>query len=421
MSAVSNQNIAENSNSATSNSNSTCPTCGTPFVCGAIAKQDQCWCMQYPQLSAAQLDNAATCFCSFCLSLKAIRPVNDGSDLFATFQNQLAAKIASKTMPVGALGRLIEVASQLASIQGSLTPQIAKVALWVFAGDHGLAKEGVSAYPQDVTWQMVENFLAGGAAINVFARANNIDLTIVNAGVAHTFEARAQLIERCIGQGTASSLHGPAMSADQARQAISAGYELLVNSDAPVVAFGEMGIGNTSAAALLTARLCKASIEQCIGRGTGVDDAGLAHKTSVLQTVIKNFEAQNTQTLDEPLVIAAALGGFEILMMAGAFLGAAASKKLALVDGYIATSAALLACALNSNVRDYLLFAHQSTEPGHQLALAHLNARPLLDLELRLGEGTGAALAVPLVRAACAFLNEMASFESAQVSHKDTL
>jgi nicotinate-nucleotide--dimethylbenzimidazole phosphoribosyltransferase len=203
------------------------------------------------------------------------------------------------------------------------------------------------------------------------------------------------------------------MSIEQARQAIVAGYNLVYGHDAPLVAFGEMGIANTSAAALLTARFCDASIEQCIGRGTGVDDAGLLHKSKILQTV-----ALGHQHLQDPLQIAAALGGFEILMMAGAFIGAAASKKAALVDGYIATSAALIACELNPNVRDYLVFAHQSTEPGHQIAMAHLKAKPLLDLDLRLGEGTGAALAVPLVRAACAFLNDMASFESANVSDK---
>jgi nicotinate-nucleotide--dimethylbenzimidazole phosphoribosyltransferase len=413
MSAVSKQLAQSTSVKQNGDTNSACPTCGTLFTCGAVAKQTECWCMSLPQLKTEQLSEVAGCFCPFCLRIKAVLPVASDSAEAVGFAEQLATKIANKTMPRGALGRLIEVAKQLATIQQTLTPQVSKVALWVFAADHGLAKEGVSAYPQEVTWQMVENFLSGGAAINVFARLNDIELKVVNAGVAHVFEARPQLIEHSIGLGTDSSLHGPAMTVEQARQAISAGYNLIVDHDAPVVAFGEMGIANTSAAALLTAQLCGATIEQCIGRGTGVDNAGLAHKTKVLQAV-----ALRHNHVQDPLQVAAALGGFEILMMAGAFIGAAASKKMALVDGYIATSAALVACALNTNVRDYLLFAHQSTEPGHQVAMAHLKARPLLDLDLRLGEGTGAALAVPLVKAACAFLNDMASFESANVSDK---
>jgi nicotinate-nucleotide--dimethylbenzimidazole phosphoribosyltransferase len=417
MSVVPNQGAqsapSTSTSTGTESNNSTCPTCGASFTCGALAKQAQCWCMDLPQLATEQIDQAASCFCPFCLRVKAVLPLNDFLAKNIQFAEQLDAKINGKTMPRGALGRLIEVAQQLATIQQTLTPQVDQVALWVFAGDHGLAKEGVSAYPQEVTWQMVENFLDGGAAINVFARLNSIDLKIVNAGVAHVFAARPLLIEQSMGTGTASSLHGPAMSAEQAREAISRGYNLVAEHSAPLVAFGEMGIANTSAAALLTARLCNASIEQCIGRGTGVDDAGLAHKLKVLQAV-----AAKHQQVQDPLQIAAALGGFEILMMAGAFIGAAANNKLALVDGYIATSAALIACKLNPNVRDYLLFAHQSAEPGHQVAMAHLKARPLIDLDLRLGEGTGAALAVPLVKAACAFLNEMASFQSAQVSEQ---
>jgi nicotinate-nucleotide--dimethylbenzimidazole phosphoribosyltransferase len=413
MSAVPNQLAQSTSAKAIDGGNGACPTCGTSFTCGAVAKQTECWCMSLPQLKTEQLSDATSCYCPFCLRVKAVLPISDNSSAAASFAEQLGKKIAHKTMPRGALGRLIEVAQQLATIQQTLTPQVQKVALWVFAADHGLAHEGVSAYPQEVTWQMVENFLSGGAAINVFSRLNGIELKVVNAGVAHVFEARPQLIQNSIGMGTASSLHGPAMSIEQARQAILAGYNLIFKHDAAVVAFGEMGIANTSAAALLTAHLCNASIEHCVGRGTGVDDAGLAHKTKVLQAV-----ASRHGSLQDPLHIGAALGGFEILMMAGAFIGAAASKKMALVDGYIATSAALIACALNANVRDYLVFAHQSSEPGHQIAMAYLKARPLLDLDLRLGEGTGAALAVPLVKAACAFLNDMASFESAHVSDK---
>jgi nicotinate-nucleotide--dimethylbenzimidazole phosphoribosyltransferase len=390
--------------------------------------------MALPQLTAAQrqlaqLSDDMSCLCQPCLRkavLKAMAsdelnfkpaaipiesihlPSADGS---ANLAQPIADKIARKTMPAGALGRLIPLATQLALIQRNLSPQIKLAHVLIFAADHGLAREGVSAYPQEVTWQMVENFLAGGAAINVFARNANMQVSVVNAGVAHNFGERANLIDASMGYGTASALKGPAMSRQSAISALARGANIAHDTPADLIAFGEMGIANTSAAALLTAAFCGRRIEQCVGRGTGVDDKGFAHKT---QTLLKTFSLHSK--LSDPIDRLAAMGGFEIAMMAGAMLGAAALRKVLVIDGFITTSALLVAHAINSSVLDYCVFAHQSAEAGHKVALAHLKASPLLQLDLRLGEGTGAALATPIVRAAADFLRDMASFDSAGVS-----
>jgi nicotinate-nucleotide--dimethylbenzimidazole phosphoribosyltransferase len=344
------------------------------------------------------------------------RAANGGPDhaLDTQLNQAIEQKIASKTMPAGALGRVTDLAQQLCLIQQTLTPKASKAQFWVFAGDHGLAREGVSAYPQEVTWQMVENFLAGGAAINVFADTLGVELAVVNAGVAHQFGERAGLINMPIASGTASSLAGPAMSEAQARQACLTGYHLVVKNDAQLVGFGEMGIGNSSAAALLTAFFCQISIEQCIGRGTGVNDEQLRLKVATLKQVYTRHQALRESS--NALARLSAVGGFEICMMVGAILGAAAARKVVLIDGYIATSAALVANALCPAAMDYCVFAHASVEPGHQYALQFLQRKPLLELQLRLGEGSGAVLAVPLLRCAAAMMNDMASFSSAQVS-----
>jgi nicotinate-nucleotide--dimethylbenzimidazole phosphoribosyltransferase len=335
----------------------------------------------------------------------------------------LQHKIDTKTKPLGALGELEELALQLGLIQNTLAPQIVRPQLFVFAGDHGAAKAGVSAFPQDVTWQMVENFLAGGAAINVFARQTGWSLGIVDAGVARDFGSRAGLIDAKVAPGTQNYLEQAAMAEEQAVQAIARGAALIRAAAAEgskVLACGEMGIGNTASASLLTHCLTGAPLDACIGRGTGLDDAGLSRKKDLLGLAMHRYRAGGGAVGDdaEALSVLAEFGGFEIAMMAGAMLAAAEARMLILVDGFIVTAALLVAARLQPAVVDYCVFAHRSGEAGHALQIEALGGRALLDLGLRLGEGTGAALALPLVQAAANFLNEMASFESAGVSEK---
>jgi nicotinate-nucleotide--dimethylbenzimidazole phosphoribosyltransferase len=324
----------------------------------------------------------------------------------------LQQKIDAKTKPVGALGKLEAVARQIGLIQNSLTPQLKQPTIIVFAGDHGVAAAGVSPYPQEVTYQMVFNFLAGGAAINVFCRQNGLALKVVDAGVNFDFEPHPALIRAKIAQGTKNYLEEPAMSTTECLAALVKGGEIVAEIQAGgcnVIGFGEMGIGNSSSASLLSSLLAHIPLEQAVGPGTGLDDAGLHRKKELLA------QALRTHTPSEPLSILATFGGFEIAMMCGAMLKGAELGMLLLIDGFIATAALLAAHAFNPHVLAYSIFAHQSGEPGHRLVLAFLGAEPLLHLEMRLGEGTGAAVAYPLVQAAVTFLNEMASFESAQV------
>jgi nicotinate-nucleotide--dimethylbenzimidazole phosphoribosyltransferase len=331
----------------------------------------------------------------------------------------LQHKIDQKTKPLGALGLLEKTAKKVGLIQQNLTPEFNQPYMLVFAGDHGAAKAGVSAFPQDVTWQMVENFLSGGAAINVFARQNEMHLAIIDAGVAHDFGKRAGLINAKVALGTANYLEQPAMTAEQCAQAIARGAEIsrnLASNGCNLVGFGEMGIGNTAAASLITHCLTGTTLADCVGRGTGLDDAGLARKQVLLETALQRY--RSTGGNKEPLAVLAEFGGFEIAMMVGAMLGAAEAKMTLLIDGFIVSSAALTATKLFPALLDYCVFCHRSAEPGHQAQLQAMQAEPLLDLGLRLGEGTGAALAYPLVCAALGFLNEMASFESAGVSDK---
>ena len=332
----------------------------------------------------------------------------------------LQHKIDQKTKPLGALGQLEALARKVGLIQQSLTPQLAQPQMLVFAGDHGAAKAGVSAFPQDVTWQMVENFLAGGAAINVFARQNGLALSVVDAGVAHEFGSRPGLIDAKVAAGTASYIDQPAMSPDQCAAAIARGADIvrgLAASGCSVVGFGEMGIGNTASASLITHCLTGVSLAECVGRGTGLDDAGLVRKQALLDKALSRYRSVGGS--DDALAVLAEFGGFEIAMMVGAMLAAAEAKMVLLIDGFIVSSAALTAARLFPAFTDYCVFCHRSAEPGHRAQLQAMQAEPLLDLGLRLGEGTGAALAYPLVRAALAFLNEMASFESAGVSGQD--
>jgi nicotinate-nucleotide--dimethylbenzimidazole phosphoribosyltransferase len=334
----------------------------------------------------------------------------------------LQHKIDHKTKPLGALGRLEDLALQIGLIQNTLTPQLNNPTMLVFAGDHGIAASGVSPYPQAVTAQMVLNFLNGGAAINVFAKQNNMQLRVIDAGVNHQFAAQLNLINAKIGidnsqNGTANFLHQDAMTNIQCEQALTIGISLAkqeIDAGCNVLGFGEMGIANTSSASCLMSVLCGLPIAQCVGRGTGLDDAGLAKKTEILSQALQHH-ALNAQA---PMQVLATFGGFEIAMMAGAMLGAAEQKAVLLIDGFIATAALLVASKLQPNILQYCIFAHCSGEAGHRQLLDYLGANPLLDLGLRLGEGTGAALVLPLLQAATHFLNEMASFESAGVSEK---
>lgn len=331
----------------------------------------------------------------------------------------LQQKIDRKTKPLGALGQLESLALQAGLVQQSQNPVLRHPHLLVFAGDHGAAKAGVSAYPQEVTWQMVENFLAGGAAINVFCRANGLTLSVVDAGVAHDFAPRPGLVEAKVAPGTANFIETAAMSVAQRDTALERGAAMaraLAAKGCNVLGFGEMGIGNTAAASLLAHALTGVSLGDCVGRGTGLDDAGLGRKRQLL--IQAAARAGLPAGSADPLTALAEFGGFEIAMMAGAMLAGAEAGMLLLIDGFIVSAAALVAARLHPALVDYCVFCHRSAEPGHQAVLDALGAQPLLDLGLRLGEGTGAALAYPLLQAAVAFLNEMASFESAGVTGK---
>ena len=335
--------------------------------------------------------------------------IHDLNDL--ALQARLRHRIDHKTKPLGALGRLESLALQLGLVLGTETPTLQSPQMVVFAGDHGLAARGVSAYPSDVTWQMVENFLAGGAAVSVLARQHGLALTVVDAGVAKDIAPRAGLQVRKIAAGTADCTQGPAMTDAQCDQALAQGAEVVRGLPGNVVLLGEMGIGNTSSAAMLMARLADLPLSQCVGRGTGLDDAGLQRKLAVLDEALQRHAAAR-----EPLQVLAALGGFEIAMMVGAVLQAAAERRVIVVDGFIASSAVLVAQALQPLVLQRCVFAHQSDESGHARMLAHMQVQALLHLGLRLGEGSGAALAWPLLDSACRILRDMASFDSAGVS-----
>ncbi len=339
------------------------------------------------------------------------------SSLGGTLKSALQQKIDQKSKPLGSLGRLEEIALQIGLIQNTLSPKLNKPTMLIFAGDHGIAASGVSSYPQAVTAQMVLNFLSGGAGINVLAKQNGFMLRVIDAGVNHQFEARAGLIHAKIGMGTASFLHEVAMTQNQCEEALARGVVLAqkeVEAGCNVMGFGEMGIANTSSATCLMSVLCELPISDCVGRGTGLDDTGLMKKTEILEKAIQQHALQALESMR----VLATFGGFEIAMMVGAMLAAAEQKTVWLIDGFIATSALLVASKLQPNILQYCLFAHCSSETPHRKLLEYLGAKPLLDLGMRLGEGTGAALAYPLVQAAVNFLNDMASFESAGISEK---
>jgi nicotinate-nucleotide--dimethylbenzimidazole phosphoribosyltransferase len=335
----------------------------------------------------------------------------------ATAHPELAARldaaIDNKTKPPGSLGVLEQLAKQLGLIQQTLTVAIDRPAILVFAGDHGVVAEGISAFPPDVTWQMVENFLADGAAINVFARQNGAALHVVDAGVNHDFGPRAGLIDRKVAHGTRNFALEPAMTAQQCASAMEHGAALAASLPGNVVGFGEMGIGNTTSAAALMHKLTGIPAAACVGAGTGLSPEGVLRKQRVIEAASERHAGAT-----EPLDVLVTFGGFEIAMMTGAMLQAAALRKTLLIDGFIVTSALLVASRIAPAILDYCVFAHCSDEAGHRRMLEQLGARPLLQLGMRLGEGTGAALALPLLHAAANFMNEMATFASASVSGK---
>ena len=333
----------------------------------------------------------------------------------------LQHKLDHKTKPLGSLGRLEQLALRIGQILGTDSPRLEQPQMVVFAGDHGLAARGVSAFPSDVTWQMVENFLAGGAAVSVLARQHGLALTVVDCGVARDIAPRAavpgqpQLLVRKVAAGTQDASAGPAMTAAQCAQALENGIDVVRGLPGNALLLGEMGIGNTSVASLLLSRLCGVSLQDCTGAGTGLDATGVARKRAVLaQALAVNEGAVN------PLDALAALGGFEVATLVGAVLQASSERRVIVVDGFITSAAVLVAARLQPHVLQRCVFAHGSAEPGHAHMLAHLlpgqQPQPLLDLGLRLGEGSGAALAWPLLQSACAVLREMASFEAAGVA-----
>jgi nicotinate-nucleotide--dimethylbenzimidazole phosphoribosyltransferase len=349
----------------------------------------------------------------------AIPPLNDA-------WLQRAAEHQSRlTMPAGALGRLLDLGRQLCAIQETLHPVAEPAAVLVMAADHGIAAEGVSAYPQAVTGQMVANFLQGGAAINVLARRQKARVIVVDMGVKTTSALSHPdfVADLAVGSGTANFLRGPAMTRAQAEQALAAGGRIVAERLAPdgvkVVALGEMGIANTTSASALTALLTGQPVESVTGRGTGVDDAGWKRKVDVIRRALELHFPVRSDRVD-PIAALTAVGGFEIAGLAGAALEAAARRMVVVLDGFISSVAGLIACRIAPEVRGYCVAAHQSVEAGHQAVLQALDLVPLFDLGMRLGEGTGATLALNLLACAADIMRDMATFESAGVERSSS-
>ncbi len=322
------------------------------------------------------------------------------------------------TKPPGSLGRLEELSIQVAGICANPRPKLAHKVVLVMAGDHGVVAEGVSAYPQEVTLQMVANFLHGGAAINVLSRHVGARVVVVDMGVAADIPPHPDLISRKVAYGTHNIAHRPAMSQDQALQCLESGAQVFLDqlaSGLDILATGDMGIGNTTPSAAIAAVITGRPVEEIAGRGTGVDDTGLGRKVQAIQRALQVNQPEPADGLD----VLAKVGGFEIGGLAGAILAAAANRRPVVIDGFISTAAAMIAVSLAPLARDYLIAAHTSMERGHHLMMEWLRVKPLLDLQMRLGEGTGAALAMSLVEAACKTLDEMATFNEAGVSDKD--
>ena len=325
----------------------------------------------------------------------------------------IQAKIDNKTKPPGALGALEELALQLALITSKDNIELHKPTILVFAGDHGIAEEGVSIAPSAVTQQMVMNFLNGGAAINCFCRSNNMALDVIDAGILLPIDD-ARLTQQSLGNGTRNFSKHAAMSLADVEKGFAFGAQAArkhLDAGSNVIGFGEMGIGNTSCAAAIMAALTGLDAATCVGRGTGISDEALANKVRLVAQAI----AMHQQDLTTPEQILACVGGFEVVQIVGAMLAAAERQSIILVDGFIITAAAMLAIKIAPECQDYMVFCHQSQEQGHQLMLKELGVTALLDMGFRLGEGTGAALAYPMLQAAASFYNDMASFTDAGV------
>ena len=321
------------------------------------------------------------------------------------------------TKPAGSLGRLEELSIQLAGMMANPFPSVERKAVIVMAADHGVALEGVSAYPPEVTPQMVLNFLRGGAAINVLARQVGARVIVVDIGVAADFDSAPGLIQRKVMPGTRNLAAGPAMKRAEAEEALQVGVNIFNEEYArglDIVATGDMGIGNTTPSAAIASVMTGLPVAQVTGRGTGVDDAGLTHKIKIIEQALRVNQPDASDALD----VLCKVGGLEIAGLAGVMIAAASRRVPVVVDGFISTAAAMIAVGLAPGVRDYLISAHQSVEIGHQAMLKHLNLKPVLDLDLRLGEGTGAALAFHLIEASTCILREMATFGEAGVSEK---
>ncbi|WP_286298291.1 nicotinate-nucleotide--dimethylbenzimidazole phosphoribosyltransferase [Vibrio apostichopi] len=348
------------------------------------------------------------------------------------YSQSIQHRIDQKTKPLGALGLLEKVAHQLALIQGQGKEaavehiELNKPSIIIFAGDHGIADEGVSIAPSAVTQQMVLNFLNGGAAINCFCAVNNIDITVVDTGILLPVESDSpMLISQRLGTRTNNFANEAAMSLETVERGIELGTELVsrtISNGTNIIMFGEMGIGNTSSASAILSALANRTAAECVGLGTGINNEQLARKVAVVEQGVarcKGLELEEVKELTDLKDIKevlAQVGGYEIVQMVGAFLGVYQNKTPVLVDGFIVSVAAYVATLIEPNCRDYMIFAHRSEESGHKILLELLDAEPLLDLGLRLGEGTGAALAMPIIRAAAEFYNNMASFESAGVT-----
>ncbi len=335
---------------------------------------------------------------------------------------QLLAKAQSRldrlTKPLGSLGRLEELAARYVMVTGEMKPNVPRGVVFTFAADHGVTSEGVSAYPREVTPQMVLNFMRGGAGVNVLARHAGVDVRIVDIGVAYDFGTVPGLIQKKVMHGTKNLVAESAMTRAQAEQAIMVGADLAVQAaqeGVGLIGTGDMGIGNTTPSAAITAVMTGRPVTEVTGRGTGVDDAGHARKVAVIQRALDLHRPDRTDALD----VLAKVGGLEIAGLAGLILGAAAERVPVVLDGFIAGAAALIAVGLQPRCQDYLIASHRSVERGHQAILEHLGTVPLLDLDLRLGEGTGACLGMSLVCAAIKIYGEMATFDEAGVSEKE--
>jgi nicotinate-nucleotide--dimethylbenzimidazole phosphoribosyltransferase len=332
-------------------------------------------------------------------------------------RQQAEQRQSQLTKPAGSLGQLESLAVTLASLQASDQPRCDKVAITIFASDHGVAAEGVSAYPQAVTAQMVHNFSTGGAAIAVLAQSLGAQLAVINVGTVSELPELPGVSDQRIAAGTANFAHKAAMSTEQLQQALRIGQQTLMAAKAEGIQLwigGEMGIANTTSATALACAYLKVHAAEIVGPGTGLDNAGQIHKSAVIHRALDLFDA----TAQQPLKNLQYLGGFEVAALAGAYIAAAQQGIVALVDGFICSVAALYAMAINPSIKPWLLISHQSAEPGHHRVLQHFDQAPLIDLGLRLGEGSGAAVAVPLVRLACDLHNRMATFSGAGVDIK---